>query len=197
MDVHTKDHLHESPKVVTVPLLLLAVPSVVAGAVFIEPMLFGDLFADAIYVKPEHNVLEHMSEHFTGIGAFMAHGVTALPFWLAMAGLITAGFFYLKRPDIPAMIREKFSLLYTVLDKKYGFDDFNDAFFAGGSRGLGRLLWNIGDMKLIDGLMVNGTAKTIGWISGKIRVMQTGYLYHYAFAMIIGLVVLVSWVSFA
>lgn len=197
MDAHSKDHLHESPKVVTVPLLLLAVPSVVAGAVFIEPMLFGGMFADAIYVKPEHNVLEHMGEHFTGIGAFMAHGVTALPFWLAMAGLITAGFFYLKRPDIPAMIREKFSLLYTVLDKKYGFDDFNDAFFAGGSRGLGRLLWNIGDMKLIDGLMVNGTAKTIGWISGKIRVMQTGYLYHYAFAMIIGLVVLVSWVSFA
>lgn len=197
MDAHTKDHLHESPKVVTVPLLLLAVPSVVAGAVFIEPMLFGGMFDDAIYVKPEHNVLEHMGEHFSGIGAFMAHGVTALPFWLAMAGLITAGFFYLKRPDIPAMIREKFSLLYTVLDKKYGFDDFNDAFFAGGSRGLGRLLWNIGDMKLIDGLMVNGTAKTIGWISGKIRVMQTGYLYHYAFAMIIGLVVLVSWVSFA
>jgi NADH-quinone oxidoreductase subunit L len=114
-----------------------------------------------------------------------------------MAGLLTAGFFYLKRPDIPAMIKEKFSLLYVVLERKYGFDDFNDTFFAGGSRGLGRLLWNFGDIKLIDGLMVNGTARTIGWISGKIRVMQSGYLYHYAFAMIIGLVVLVSWVSFA
>jgi len=197
MDAHTKEHLHESPKVVTVPLLLLAIPSVVAGAVFIEPMLFGNLFTDSIYVKPEHDVLEHVGEHFSGIGSFMVHGVKALPFWLAMAGLVTAGFFYLKRPDIPAMIKEKFSLLYTVLERKYGFDDFNDSFFAGGSRGLGRLLWNIGDVKLIDGLMVNGTAKTVGWISAKIRVMQTGYLYHYAFAMIIGLVVLVSWVSFA
>jgi NADH-quinone oxidoreductase subunit L len=195
MDQHTKEHLHESRKVVTIPLILLAIPSVLAGAIYIEPMLFGDLFKGAIYVKPEHDVLKEIGEHYEGLGGFILHGVESLPFWLAMAGLGTAAFFYLKRPDIPARIKDKFSLIYTVLDRKYGFDDFNAAFFAGGSRGLGQMLWSIGDMKLIDGLMVNGTAKSIGWISGKIRSVQTGYLYHYAFVMIIGLVAMVSWIS--
>ena len=194
MDHHTKEHLHESPKVVTIPLIMLAIPSLAAGAVFIEPMLFGGMFGDAIYVKPEHNVLGHLGEHFSGVMNFVFHGVMALPFWLAMGGLATAWFFYLKRPDIPAMLKDKFALVYKVLDKNYGFDDFNDSVFAGGSRGLGRLLWSIGDAKLIDGLMVNGSARSVGWISSKIRYMQTGYLYHYAFAMIIGLLVLVTWV---
>jgi NADH-quinone oxidoreductase subunit L len=196
MDHHTKEHLHESPKVVTLPLIALAVPSILAGAMAIEPMLFGDLFADAITVDPEHDVLGHMGEHYTGLAGFVTHGVMAPPFWLAMGGLVLAWFFYLKRPDIPAMIKEKFSLIYIILDKKYGCDDFNDAFFAGGSRGLGRLLWKVGDMRLIDGLVVNGSAKTIGWISSKIRFAQTGLLYHYAFVMIIGLLVLVSWISY-
>jgi NADH-quinone oxidoreductase subunit L len=196
MDHHTKEHLHESPKVVTVPLILLAVPSVLAGAIYIEPMLFGGLFADAIYVKPEHDVLGHIGEHYTGIAGFMTHGVMALPFWLAMAGLAMAWFFYMKAPNIPAMIKEKFSIVYTILDRKYGCDDFNDTFFAGGSRGLGRLLWNIGDMKLIDGLLVNGSANSVGWLASKFRFAQTGYLYHYAFVMIIGLVIMVSWISF-
>ena len=195
MDHHTKEHLHESPKVVTIPLMLLAIPSVIAGAIYIEPMLFGDLFEGAIYVKPEHNVLEKIGEEYTGLGGFIVHGMMSLPFWLAMAGLGTAAFFYLKRPDIPALIKDRFSVVYTVLDRKYGFDDFNATFFAGGARGLGKMLWNIGDMKLIDGLMVNGTAKSIGWISGRIRSVQTGYLYHYAFVMIIGLVAMVSWIS--
>jgi NADH-quinone oxidoreductase subunit L len=176
--------------------MLLAIPSVLAGAIYIEPMLFGDLFADAIYVKPEHDVLGHIGEHYTGIVGFMTHGVMALPFWLAMAGLATAWYFYMKAPNIPAMLKEKFSVIYTILDRKYGCDDFNDAFFAGGARGLGRLLWNIGDMKLIDGLMVNGSANSVGRLASKIRFSQTGYLYHYAFVMIIGLVVMVSWVSF-
>jgi NADH-quinone oxidoreductase subunit L len=196
MDHHTKEHLRESPAVVTVPLILLAIPSVIAGAIFIQPMLFGDLFADAIHVSHEHNVLGHLGEHYTGIGGFMGHGVMALPFWLAMAGLGSAWYFYMKRPDIPAMLKERFALLYMVLDKKYGFDDFNDTFFAGGSRGLGRLLWKVGDAKLIDGIMVNGSALSIGWIAGKIRHFQTGFLYHYAFVMIIGLLVLVSWVTY-
>ena len=197
MDHHTKEHLHESPKVVTVPLLFLAIPSVLAGAFYIEPMLFGDLFADAIYVKPEHDVLAKIGEGYTDVWGFMLHGIMMPPFWLATAGLVTAWFFYMKRPDIPAEIKDNFSLVYTILDKKYGCDDFNDAFFAGGSRGLGRLLWNFGDMKLIDGLIVNGSANTVGWIASKIRSAQTGYLYHYAFVMIIGLVVMVSWISLA
>ncbi len=192
MDEHTREHLHESPRVVTWPLIALAVPSVIAGAFFIEPMLFAGMFSDAINVKPEHDVLAQLGEHYTGIGGFLAHGVMALPFLLAMAGVATAAFFYLKRPDIPAMIKNRLSLVYKVLENNYGFDAFNDSFFAGGSRKLGRLLSNIGDTKLIDGLLVNGTAKSVGWISSKIRYVQTGYLYHYAFAMIVGLLALIS-----
>jgi NADH-quinone oxidoreductase subunit L len=195
MDEHTRAHIHETPKVVTVPLILLAIPSVIAGAIFIEPMLFGDFFKDAIYVKPEHDVLAKVGETYHGVGGFILHGMTQLPFILAMAGLISAGYFYLKRPDIPAMIKDKLSLIYTILDKKYGFDDFNDTFFAGGARRLGNALWNIGDVKLIDGIMVNGTAKGIGRLSGLIRNAQTGYLYHYAFVMIIGLLAMISWVT--
>ena len=192
MDEHTREHLHESPRVVTWPLIALAVPSVIAGAFFIEPMLFAGMFGDAIYVKPEHDVLAQLGEHYTGIGGFLAHGVMAPPFLLAMAGVATAAFFYLKRPDIPAMIKDRLSLVYKVLENNYGFDAFYDSFFAGGSRKLGRLLSNIGDTKLIDGLLVNGTAKSVGWISSKIRYVQTGYLYHYAFAMIVGLLALIS-----
>ena len=195
MDQHTKDHLHESPKVVIVPLILLAIPSVLAGAYYIEPMLFGDMFKDVIYVKPEHDVLAKVGEEYHGVMGFITHGMTQLPFILAMAGVATAAFFYLKRPDIPAKIKEKASLLYTVLDRKYGFDDFNDTFFAGGSRALGRFLWTVGDVKITDGGMVNGTAKCVGWVSGKIRSSQTGYLYHYAFVMIIGLLGMISWVT--
>ncbi len=192
MDEHTREHLQESPRVVTWPLLALAVPSVVAGAFFIEPMLFAGMFGDAIYVKPEHDVLAQLGEHYTGIGGFLVHGVMAPPFLLAMAGVATAAFFYLRRPDIPAMIKDRLSLVYKVLENNYGFDAFNDSFFAGGSRKLGRLLSNVGDTKLIDGLLVNGTAKSVGWISSKIRYVQTGYLYHYAFAMIVGLLALIS-----
>lgn len=195
MDEHTRAHIHETPKVVTVPLILLAIPSVIAGAIFVEPMLFGDFFKGAIYVKPEHDVLAKVGETFHGVGGFILHGMTQLPFILAMAGLISAGYFYLKRPDIPAMIKDKMSLIYNILDNKYGFDDFYGSFFAGGARRLGGALWNIGDVKLIDGIMVNGTAKGIGWISGIIRNAQTGYLYHYAFVMIIGLLAMISWVT--
>lgn len=197
MDAHTREHLHESPRVVTAPLILLAIPSVFVGAYYIEPMLFGDLFADSIFVKPEHDVLAQLGEHYTGIGGFIGHGVMALPFFLAMAGLLAAAYLYLKRPDLPAMLKEKFIVLYNILDRKYGFDDFNETFFAGGSRALGRLFWNTGDEKLIDGVMVNGTAKGIGWISARIRHAQTGYLYHYAFVMIIGLLAMISWMSFS
>ena len=195
MDEHTREHLHETPKVVTIPLVLLAIPSVIAGAIFVEPMLFGEFFKDVIYVKPEHDVLAKLGETYHGVGGFILHGMTQLPFMLAMAGLISAGYFYLKRPDIPAMIKDKLSLIYSILDNKYGFDDFNAAFFAGGARKLGSVLWNIGDMKLIDGFMVNGTAKGVGWISSIVRNTQTGYLYHYAFVMIIGLLVMVSWLA--
>jgi len=135
--------------------------------------------------------LAQLGQHYTGIFSFMAYGVMGLPFWLAMGGLASAWYLYEKRPDLPEMIQSKCKTIYSVLINKYGFDDFYAFFFAGGARGLGKLLWNFGDIKLIDGLLVNGTARTVVWFSGIFRHIQTGYLYHYAFAMIIGLLALV------
>ncbi len=194
IDPHTKKHLHESPKVVTIPLILLAIPSVVIGAIAVGPWLFGDYFGDTITVFKEHDVLGQLGEHYTGVMGFVIHGMMALPFWLALAGVGTAYFLYMKRPDIPGQIKAKFEGVYRLLDNAYGFDSFNQSFFAGGSRKLGKILWQIGDVKGIDGIMVNGSVKLVGWVAGAVRQMQTGYLYHYAFAMIIGLLVLVSWV---
>ncbi len=192
MDEHTREHLHESPAVVTVPLVLLAIPSVIAGAIYVEPMLFGDHFGDSLKVLPGHDTLAPLAEHFHGALSFALHGLVTAPFWLAMAGVATAWFLYLYRPDLPARVRERAGVLYDVLDRKYGFDEFNDWFFAGGARGAGRALWRLGDETLIDGLMVNGTARLVGWVSGIVRHVQSGYLFHYAFAMIIGLLVLIG-----
>ncbi len=189
MDEHTRSHLHESPKVVVWPLWALAVPSVIAGY-WIEPILFGDYFGTAIQVLPEHAALAKVGEDFS-MAHFFGHGLMSAPFWLAIGGLGSAWYLYEKRPDIPETISNRIKFIHTMLVNKYWIDDFNDWFFAGGVRGLGRSLWNIGDVKIIDGLMVNGTAKTVGWISSIIRNIQTGYLYHYAFAMIIGLLVFV------
>ena len=161
MDAHTKEHLHESPLVITIPLILLAIPSVIVGAIYIEPMLFGDLFKDAIYVAHEHDVLGHLGEHYTGISGFVAHGVLQPPFWLAIGGLGLAWYFYLKRPDIPEMMKTKFSKTYAILERKYGFDEFYGFFFAGGARGIGRLLRFKSDEFFIDGLLVNGTARSV------------------------------------
>ena len=120
------------------------------------------------------------------------HALTTLPFWLALSGVATAWLFYLKRPDIPAMIQKKFMPIYVLLDNKYYFDRFNDWFFAGGARGTSRFLWKFGDVMLIDGLMVNGSAKLVGIFSGLARKLQSGYIYHYAFSMIIGVFVLLT-----
>jgi NADH-quinone oxidoreductase subunit L len=191
MDDHTKEHLKESPWVVTVPLIALAIPSLIAGGIGIYPLLFGDFFAGAIFVAPEHNVLEHMGEHYTTWYAFVASAISHPPLYLALAGIGTAYWFYVKSPEIPKTFMKKLSFLYNLMDKKYYFDIFNDYFFAGGARGLGKGLWNYGDAKLIDGVMVNGSAKSVGWFAGVFRHVQSGYLYHYAFAMIIGVVCLV------
>ncbi len=182
---------HESPWVVTVPLLLLAVPSVAAGWL-IGPILFGGYFGDTVHIAHDHHALAHMAEEFHGVWAMMVHALTSLPFWLAVSGAGTAWFLYILRPELPAVIKAKFSLMATILEKKYGFDAFNDVFFAGGARLLGRSLWRIGDVWLIDGLFVNGTARVVGWFSSLIRHVQSGYIYHYAFAMIIGVFLMIS-----
>ncbi|MDP2830434.1 MAG: NADH-quinone oxidoreductase subunit L [Sulfuricellaceae bacterium] len=182
---------HESPWVVTLPLVLLAIPSIAAGWL-IEPMLFGNYFGNAIQFAENHKALAIMGEEFHGVIGMMMHAVGTLPFWLMAGGIATAWYFYILRPDLPPVVKSKFGLIAKILENKYGFDAFNDFFFAGGARALGRGLWKVGDVWLIDGLFVNGTARLVGLTSIVIRQMQSGYIYHYAFAMIIGVFLLIS-----
>ena len=182
---------HESPKVVTVPLILLAIPAVAAGWL-IGPMLYGDWFGNAIFISPAHHGLAHMEEEFHGVLPMIVHSLTSLPFWLALSGAGTAWFLYIVRPDLPAVIKQKFSFIANILEKKYGFDEFNEWFFAGGARLVGRGLWKGGDQMLIDGVAVNGSARAVGWFAGVVRLFQTGHLYQYAFSMIIGVFVLLT-----
>jgi NADH-quinone oxidoreductase subunit L len=182
---------HESPKVVTVPLILLSIPAIAAGWL-IGPMLFGGYFGNSIVIAPEHGALAHMKESFHGVVGMMTHAVGTLPFWLAVAGAATAWFLYIARPDLPAVIRRKLHFFVNILENKYGFDQFNEWFFAGGARLLGRGLWKGGDQVLIDGLAVNGSAKVVGWTAGIVRLFQTGHIYQYAFSMIIGVFVLLT-----
>jgi NADH-quinone oxidoreductase subunit L len=190
-DHHAHGNPHESPAVVTWPLIALAIPAVCAGWL-IGPVLFGGYFGYSIYIAPEHHALAIMSEEFHGVAGMMAHALSSLPFWLAVAGLVTAWYLYIKRTDLPAVIAARFSLLYRILDKKYGFDEFNDWFFARGTRGLGRGLWRFGDVGLIDGVLVNGTARLVEWFARVIRHFQSGFIYHYAFTMMIGVLLLVT-----
>ncbi|HNA30640.1 MAG TPA: NADH-quinone oxidoreductase subunit L, partial [Thiobacillaceae bacterium] len=184
---------HETPWVVTLPLILLAIPSVAIGYVAIEPLLFGGWFGHAIEIAEHHEAMHELSAEFHGAAAMGLHALTSLPFWLAAAGVGLSWFFYLKRPDIPAAIQKRFGLIYRILDKKYGFDDFNDWFFAGGARFLGGRLWRWGDVAAIDGALVNGAARLVGHVAGVVRHLQTGYIYHYAFAMIVGVLLLATW----
>ncbi len=192
MDEQTKAHLHEPSKVVTVPLILLAIPSVMAGIIGVGPMLFGGYFGETIFVLEQHDVLAQMGAHYQGPLGFILHGLITLPFWLAASGVAAAYYLYMVRPELPAKLKTRFTGLYNLLERKYGFDEFNERFFAAGSRKIGNLFWRIGDVKGIDGLMVNGTARAVGWFAGVARNIQSGYLYHYAFAMIIGLIVLLA-----
>ena len=182
---------HESPKVVTVPLILLAIPAIGSGWL-IGSILYGNWFGTAITIAPQHPALNTMAHEFHGIVGMMAHGVTTLPFWLAIGGAATAWFLYIKRPELPAVIKAKSGVLARILEEKYGFDRFNDWFFAGGARGLGRGLWKGGDQVLIDGVMVNGSAGAVGWTAGLVRLFQGGRIYQYAFGMIFGLVALLT-----
>ena len=177
---------HESPLVVTLPLILLAIPSVIIGYLTIEPMLFGTFFDNVITVDPKHAAMAELKENFHGPFQMVLHGLMTAPFWLALGGVASAYYCYMVNPRVPAWFYAKFKAIHTLLDNKYYMDKFNDVVFAGGARLLGGGLWNVGDKGLIDGLIVNGSAKTVGWISSVIRGDQTGYIYHYAFVMIIG-----------
>ena len=177
---------------VIVPLILLAIPSVISG-LLIGQMVFGDFFAESIFVSERHDVLGQLGADYHGIWGFMLHGVMALPFWLAMAGVAAAYFLYMVRPDIPVKLHQTFNWLYRLMENKYGFDRFNEIVFAGGARLIGRVLWKVGDEKVIDGAVVNGAAKTVGFVSKMARQLQSGYLYHYAFAMILGVWLLLTY----
>ncbi|WP_205074034.1 NADH-quinone oxidoreductase subunit L [Parvibium lacunae] len=186
---------HESPWVVTLPLVLLAIPSVMIGYVALEPMLAGTYFKDVIFVDvAKHPALAHFVEHHVEHGplAMALHAFTTLPFILALAGVITAWYFYLVKPAIPAWFKARLGWLHAVLENKYFLDKLNEVVFAAGARGLGRGLWKMGDQQIIDGVMVNGSAKLVGWLAGVVRHIQSGYLYHYAFAMLVGLLALLT-----
>ena len=189
MDNHTKQHLHESPWVVTLPLVLLAIPSIVIGWMTIEPMLFGDFMKDAIHVKSTNDVVAHIGEYeFHGAGSFALHGLTQLPFFLALGGFILASWIYLKKISIAENAKKTFAPIHKLLVNKYGFDDFNQKYIAGGLVKLGNALWKWSDSKFIDGLVVNGSAKFVNKISKAIRGMQSGYIYHYALVMAVAVI---------
>ncbi|MCB1788093.1 MAG: NADH-quinone oxidoreductase subunit L [Chromatiaceae bacterium] len=182
---------HESPWVVTVPLILLAIPSVVIGWLTVGPMLFGDYFDGVLTVAAVHDTLGQIDFH--GSAGFVLHGMMELPFWLAMAGLVTAWFIYTRRPAIARDLAIRFDWAHFVLDRKYGFDEFNQAVFAGGSKLIGKFLWLVGDRAMIDGLAVNGSAHSVGRVAAVVRHLQSGMLYHYAMAIIVGLLLLLGW----
>ena len=185
---------HESPWVVTAPLLLLAVPSVVIGFMTIQPMLFGEFFKDAIFVNAaQHPAMAEMAKVFHGPVQMAMHALTTAPFWLALSGVALAYYLYMVNPALPAAIQRRVQPLYTLLDNKYYMDWFNENILARGARGLGMGLWKGGDQAVIDGLLVNGSWKVVRWVSGVVRWFQSGYIYHYALVMIVGVFVLMTY----
>ncbi|MBT8422447.1 MAG: NADH-quinone oxidoreductase subunit L [Gammaproteobacteria bacterium] len=197
IDEDARHHLHESPWVVTVPLVLLAIPSLIIGWPTIGPALFGDFFEGAIYVAPAHDVLAQIDYH--GALDFALHGFASPVLYLALGGVATAWYLYLENPLFLKGLRENSAIagplaaVQRLLENKYYLDDFNEQVLARASRLLGQGLWRGGDAAVIDGLLVNGSANAMGWMAGKIRNIQTGYLYHYAFAMVIGLCAVIAW----
>ncbi len=186
----------ETPLVVTIPLILLAIPSIFIGWMTVEPVLFGGWLEDSIFVLDKNNVLAELGEHFHGATAMAMHAVYTLPFWLMITGLAISTLIYLFRPSIADNIANRFPALYRLLDHKYYFDEFYQKVFAGGSVKLGQVLWRKADEGIIDNGFVNGSARVVGWVAARVRRWQTGFLYDYAFAMIIGLIgILAVWVA--
>lgn len=184
---------HESPLVVTLPLVALAIPSVILGGIAIGPMLFGDYFKGVITVDSSHPAMAVLASHYHGAIDLALHSIQTLPFWLALAGVLVSGYFYLMRPSIPEAIAMRFSAIHRLLDQKYFMDRFNEIVFAGGARLLGGQLWKRADQGLIDGFVVNGSTRVVAAVASIMRIGQTGYLYHYAIAMILGVALMLWW----
>lgn len=177
---------------VTLPLILLAIPSVLVGAWAVDPMLFGKFFNGVITVLPQHPAMHELNEEWHGWVAYGLHAFQTLPFWLVVAGFVIAWYCYLINPKVPAAIKSSLSGVNKVLENKYYVDWVNEQIIARGMRALGRGLWNTGDRGIIDGLLVNGSARVVGWVAAVSRHLQSGFIYHYAFAMIIGIMALVT-----
>ena len=196
-DEHGHVHVHEpheSPAVVWVPLVLLAIPSVLIGFFTIQPMLFGDFLEDSVVVNAQvHGAMKELSAHFHGAGAMAMHALQTVPLWLAVAGVALSWWMYMKAPSVPAAIAKAASPLVRVLENKYYFDAFNEKVLAAMARLLGTGLWKGGDVGLIDGAVVNGSARVVGAIAGLTRLVQTGQLYWYALVMVLGIFGLLTW----
>ena len=185
---------HESPWVVTLPWVLLAIPSVLIGYFTVEPMLFGDFFKDVIFVDAaKHPAMANLAEYFHGPVAMAMHAFSTLAFWLAVSGVALSYYMYMVNPALPTAIKRTFSPIYNLLENKYYLDWFNENVLAKSARGIGIGLWKGGDQTIIDGLFVNGSWKLVGWVAGIVRRLQTGYIYHYALAMILGIFVLMTY----
>lgn len=182
----------ESPWVVTLPLVLLAIPSVVAGVWFVDPLLFGTFFNGVITILPEHTAMATLRENWHGWVEYGLHAFGTVPFWLMVAGVVVTWYFYLINPSVPAAIKRNSSFVYRILENKYYVDWFNEQVLARGVRVLGTGLWKGADSGLIDGFIVNGSARLVGWVASMARRLQTGYIYHYAFAMILGIMALLT-----
>lgn len=192
MNAETKKHLKESPWVVCLPLVMLAIPAAGIGAVMVAPILDGYL-RQSLFILPEHDVVAKLAADFHGPLEMGLHGLVSAPFFFALAGIFVTWLCYIKVPSLPEKIAKRFSIIYTILVDKYGFDAFNQIVFAHGTRALGWLCWRGGDRLLIDGLMVNGSAKSVGYLSRVLRQFQTGHVYQYAFAMVAGVILLAIW----
>lgn len=193
MDRHTWEQLGESPGVVTFPLFILAIPSLIIGAFLARPMVLGDYYKGALLISPEHAGWFHeMTSHYSGAFDIFVNSWKHAPVWLALAGIFVAWLCYIRYPHWPGRIAGMSAVIYRLFVRKFYFDEIYQAVFAGGARYAGNALWQWGDVRAIDGLLVNGTARAVRWFSASIRMLQTGYLYHYAFAMIIGLLLLLA-----
>ena len=178
----------------TLPLVLLAIPSVLIGFLTISPMLFGDFFKDSIFVNSAlHGAMQSLAAQYHGPVELALHGLTALPFWLALGGALSAYYLYIVNPGLPALIQGRVMPIFRLLENKYYMDWFNENVIAPGVRGLGRVFWRVGDQTLIDGAVVNGSWRLVGWVSSVARRLQTGYLYDYALVMILGVVILMTY----
>jgi NADH-quinone oxidoreductase subunit L len=192
MDEETKSHLHECKSVVTVPLILLAIPSVIIGYVTV-PLIMDNFFGEAIFVDEKHMAMSNVKEHFHGTLNFVLHGFTSMPFFLAMSGIFVSWLFFIKKPILADKCKKTFLPIYNILEKKYAFDEIYQFIFIGGSKKIGNYFWSIGDKAIIDNFFVNGSYKTVDLFSKIMRKIQTGYLYNYAFTMITGFLILLVW----